>query len=339
VRLVDEAIDSGARQRLASAEVGLSVRTLQRWRAGVQDRRSEALRSPANQLSEAEVSHILTVVNSAEFRDLSPKQIVPTLADRHEYLASESTIYRLLRARGLLAHRSATRRPQNRATRQHVALGPNQVWSWDITYLRAPVGGTYYYLYLVVDIWSRKAVGWSVHEHESRDLAAELMQRACRDERAESVGLVLHSDNGAPMRGKTMLATLQHLGVIPSFSRPGVSDDNPFSEALFRTLKYRPGFPSKPFASLAASRAWVQGFIRWYNNVHLHSGIRFTTPAARHAGNDVAHLRARHALYQEARQRHPSRWSGDTRDWNRLETVVLNPDRDGCHGRPKASVH
>jgi putative transposase len=339
VRLVDEAIEAGARQRLACVEVGLSVRTLQRWRDSVQDRRGEALRSPTNRLSEAEVSRVLSVVNSVEFRDLSPKQIVPTLADRHEYLASESTIYRLLRARGQLAHRSATRRPQKRSTRQHVARGPNRVWSWDITYLRAPLRGTYYYLYLVVDVWSRKAVAWSVHESESRDLAAELIQRGCRDEKADSVGLILHSDNGAPMRGNTMLATLQQLGVIPSFSRPGVSDDNPFSESLFRTLKYRPGFPSKPFVSLAAARAWVDGFIRWYNTVHLHSGICFTTPAARHGGSDVAQLRARHAVYQEARRRHPSRWTGNTRNWNPIETVVLNPDRDGCHERRKASLH
>jgi transposase InsO family protein len=314
------------------------VRTLQRWRDSVQDRRGEALRLPANRLSEAEVTQVLSVVNSAEFRDLSPKQIVPALADRHEYLASESTIYRILRARGQLAHRSATRPAQNRATRQHVARGPNQVWSWDITYLRAMLRGTYYYLYLVVDVWSRKAVAWAVHEHESQDLAAELIQRACRDEHADSVGLILHSDNGTPMRANTMLAKLQQLGVVPSFSRPGVSDDNPFSESLFRTLKYCPSFPSKPFASLVAARAWVEGFVCWYNTVHLHSGIRFTTPAARHARSDVAQLLARHAVYQEARQRHPSRWSGNTRNWNPIETVILNPDRDGCHGRPKASL-
>jgi putative transposase len=339
VRLVDEAVASGARQRLACLEVGLSVRTLQRWRDSVQDRRGGASRSPGNQLSEAEVSRVLAVVNSAEFRDLSPKQIVPTLADRQQYLASESTIYRILHAHGQLAHRSAARAPQKRASRQHVATGPNQVWSWDITYLRAPVRGTYYYLYLVVDVWSRKAVAWSVHEHESRDLAAELMQRACRDEHAEAVGLILHSDNGAPMRGNTMLATLQQLGVVPSFSRPGVSDDNPFSESLFRTLKYRPGFPSKPFASLAAARTWVKAFVHWYNTVHLHSGICFTTPAARHERRDLAQLLARHAVYQEARQRHPSRWSGNTRNWNPIKTVVLNPDREGCRERRKAALH
>ena len=339
MRLVDEAVEAGARQRLACLEVDLSVRTLQRWRDSLQDRRGEAVRAPVNRLSEAEVTHVLKVVNSPEFRDLSPKQIVPTLADRNEYFASESTMYRILRAHGQLAHRSASRPAQRRATRQHVARGPNQVWSWDITYLRAPVRGTYYYLYLVVDVWSRKAVAWSVHEHESRDLAAELILRACRDEQADSVGLILHSDNGAPMRGNTMLATLQQLGVVPSFSRPGVSDDNPFSESLFRTLKYRPGFPSKPFASLAAARAWVEAFVRWYNTVHLHSGVRFTTPADRHAGRDVAQLQARHAVYQEARQRHPSRWSGDTRNWNRIKTVVLNPERDRCHERRKAALH
>jgi len=267
----------------------------------------------------------MAVVNSPEFRDASPKQIVPTLADRGVYLASESTIYRLLRARGLMRHRGASRPPQARASRQHVARGPNQVWSWDITYLRSPVRGAFYYLYLVEDVWSRRIVAWAIHERESHELAAELIQRACRDERCRA-GLILHSDNGAPMKGATMLATLQRLGVVPSFSRPGVSDDNPFSEALFRTLKYCPRFPSKPFPGLIAARAWVDGFVGWYNTEHLHSAIRFTTPAARHSGRDVAQLLARHAVYQMARRRHPHRWSGPTRNWSRIETVVLNPD-------------
>ena len=267
----------------------------------------------------------MAVVNSPEFRDASPKQIVPTLADRGVYLASESTIYRLLRARGLMTRRGASRPPQARASRQHVARGPNQVWSWDITYLRSLVRGLFYYLYLVEDVWSRQIVAWAVHERESHELAAELIRRACRDERCPP-GLILHSDNGAPMKGATMLATLQRLGVVPSFSRPGVSDDNPFSEALFRTLKYCPRFPRKPFASLDAARAWVGSFVPWYNTQHLHSAIRFTTPAARHTGRDIEQLFQRHAVYERARQRHPHRWSGPTRNWSRLETVILNPD-------------
>ena len=333
---VDEAIRAGARLRPACAEAGLSERTMQRWRKNDEDRRGRVTRSPSNRLSEEEVTKVLAVVNSPEFRDSSPKQIVPTLADRGEYLASESTIYRVLRARGLMAHRGASRPGQARPTRQHVAHGPNQVWSWDITYLRSPIRGAFYYLYLVEDVWSRRIVGWAVHERESHDLAAELIQRACRDQGAASVGMVLHSDNGAAMKGATMLATLQRLGVVPSFSRPGVSDDNPFSEALFRTLKYRPNFPSKPFASQTAAGEWVELFVSWYNTVHLHSGIRFTTPDARHSGRDLEQLARRHAVYQEARQRHPRRWTGPTRDWSHIATVVLNPDADRRAG-PKAA--
>jgi putative transposase len=325
MRLIHEAVGAGARQNRACAEVGLETRTLQRWRHIDDDHRGKRRVSPPNRLSEPEVAAIMTVVNSPEFRDASPKQIVPALADRGVYLASESTIYRLLRTRGLMKHRGASRPPQARASRQHVAHGPNQVWSWDITYLRSPVRGSFYYLYLVEDVWSRQIVAWAVHERESHELAAELIRRACRDEQCQA-GLILHSDNGAPMKGATMLATLQRLGVVPSFSRPGVSDDNPFSEALFRTLKYCPRFPNKPFASLAAARAWVGSFVPWYNTEHLHSAIRFTTPAARHTGRDIQQLLLRHGVYQAARRRHPHRWSGPTRDWTRIETVILNPD-------------
>jgi putative transposase len=334
MRLIDEAIRAGARQRLACVEVGIDERTLQRWRHIDDDRRGLTPGKASNRLSEHEVAKVLAVVNSPEFRDVSPKQIVPKLADRGLYLASESTIYRLLRARGLLRHRAASRPPQHRPSRQHVARGPNQVWSWDITYLRSPVRGAFYYLYLVEDVWSRQIVGWAVHERESPELAAELLHRARCDE-GGSLSLVLHSDNGGPMKGATMLATLQRLGVVPSFSRPGVSDDNPFSEALFRTLKYRPNFPTKPFVSLAAAHAWVEGFVRWYNTQHLHSAIRFTTPHARHSGRDVDQLARRHTVYEEARRRHPRRWSGTTRNWAHVQTVVLNPDAE-CRASKQA---
>jgi putative transposase len=139
--------------------------------------------------------------------------------------------------------------------------------------------------------------------------------------------LVLHSDNGAPMKGATMLATLQRLGVVPSFSRPGVSDDNPCSEALFKTLKYCPDFPSKPFESADEARGWVQTFARWYNEVHRHSALKFVTPAERHRGEDAAILERREQLYAAARDRHPERWSGPTRDWRRPDVVLLNPGR------------
>lgn len=317
---------AGARLDKICEHLGIDLRTLQRWRKSPVDRRGHAARSPANRLSDIERRRVLEVVNSPAFRDLSPKQIVPKLADDGTYLASESTIYRVLRAAGLLRHRAASRPANPRPQKEHVATGPNQVWSWDITYLRSPVRGAFYYLYLVEDVWSRKIVGCAVHERESHELAADLIATICEREGIHRGNLVLHSDNGAPMKGATMLATLQRLGVVPSFSRPGVSDDNPFSEALFRTLKYRPGFPSKPFASLDAARTWVGGFVAWYNHDHLHSGIRFVTAADRHAGRDVALLQKRRAVYAAARRRHPHRWSGPTRDWSWIATVALHPD-------------
>ncbi len=161
----------------------------------------------------------------------------------------------------------------------------------------------------MMDIYSRKIVAWEVHESESADLAAALIQRACLAEGCSQSQLVLHADNGGPMKGATMLAKLQWLGVIPSFSRPSVSDDNPYSESLFRTLKYTPAYPSKPFDSLASARNWVHGFMQWYNDSHCHSGIGFVTPASRHKGEDHAILAARKAVYEQAKAKHPERWS------------------------------
>ena len=327
IDLIDEAVQAGARQRSACEVLGLPERTLQRWRRSPEDRRLHVIRSAPNRLSDLERRQVVVTATSPEFRDLSPKQIVPRLADQGQYLASESTFYRVLRTEGLLAHRGAARPPSSsRAPRRHVANGVHQVWSWDITYLKAPVRGVFYFLYLIVDIWSRKIVGWEVHERESPELAAQLFARTCLQLDLDPAGLVLHSDNGGPMKGSTMLATLQRLGVVPSFSRPRVSDDNPYSEALFRTLKYRPEYPTKAFASLDEARAWVTHFVRWYNTEHLHSGLNFVTPEDRHAGRDAALLARRHHVYLKARALRPERWSQNTRDWSPVGAVYLNPD-------------
>lgn len=325
--LVSEAVEAGARQSRACEILGIDGRTVQRWkRQGIgEDSRAGPRREPPNKLSSEERSKVMTIMNDAQNRDLSPKQIVPKLADEGIYLASESTMYRLLRAEDQLAHRGAARAPEKRyRPEERLATGPNQVWSWDITYLRAPVRGMFYYLYLVVDVWSRKAVGWSVHDVESTKLAAELIERACLEEGVRP-GLVLHSDNGGPMKGATMLAKLRDLEVVKSFSRPRVSNDNPYSESLFRTLKYRPEFPRGGFTSLEAAREWVECFVRWYNTEHRHSGIKFVTPAQRHAGRDVEILAERKAVYAKACARHPERWTGSTRDWAPIEEVRLNP--------------
>ena len=206
------------------------------------------------------------------------------------------------------------------------ATAPNQVWSWDITFLATTVAGRFSRLYLVLDIYSRKIVGWEIHDNERAEYAAQLIRRACLAEGVREPGLVLHADNGSPMKGATMLTTLQRLGIVPSFSRPSVSNDNPYSESLFGTMKYIPAFPAKPFASLEAAREWVHGFVRWYNESHRHSGIQFVTPAERHGGQDVAILRKRQAVYEAAKQRHPERWSRASRNWEPVSEVWLNPE-------------
>ncbi len=178
-----------------------------------------------------------------------------------------------------------------------------------------------------MDIFSRKIIGWQIYESESGELAGDVMRDICAREAIKADQVVLHSDNGHPMKGATMLATLQALGVSPSFSRPAVSNDNPYSEALFKTLKYRPAYPNRAFESLLAARQWVGVFVQWYNEEHRHSAINFVTPAERHAGLDTALLEKRAIVYEAAKKRCPERWSGPTRNWQPILVVHLNPDQ------------
>lgn len=330
--LIEEAQQGGARIEKACEVIDLSVRTVQRWRkeGGGEDRRAGPKSPPPNKLAEAERDKALAVLGSPELCDLTPHQVVPRLADDGLYLASESTLYRLLREAEQLAHRQRSRPAQHQRPRALEATGPCQAWTWDITYLRTPIRGVFLYLYLILDIWSRKIVGAQVFAEESSHHAAALFEQACLDEELDPAGITLHSDNGGPMKGATMLATLQRLGVTASFSRPGVSNDNPFSEALFRTLKYRPEYPEGPFESLEAARAWVADFLTWYNEEHLHSALRFVTPTDRHTGRDVEILAHRKAVYEKAREQHPGRWSGKTRNWEPPGEVQLNPERSSA---------
>ena len=330
--LIEQAWRSGARLRVACALVGLHVRTLERWkRADGQhgDRRAAGKRRvtiPANKLSDAERAQVLQVLNSAPFKDLPPSQIVPRLADQGRYVASESTLYRLLRETGQLGHRRLERAAQQRhKPRALVATAPNQVYCWDITYLPTQVRGAYFYLYLFVDLFSRKIVGWQVFDCESAQLASELLVDICQRHGVVPDQLTVHSDNGAPMRGETMLVTMQRLGVAASRSRPAVSNDNPFSESLFRTLKYRPELPLKPLEDVLQARRWAHELVHWYNHEHHHSAIRFVTPQQRHERLDEAILNERAKVYAAARQANPNRWSGKARNWAPITEVNLNP--------------
>jgi transposase InsO family protein len=259
VELIKEAINAGARCKNACKELGVCLRTYQRWthEGSVKtDGRGNARRpEPVNKLNQEEREKILEICAREEYRSLPPSQIVPTLADKDTYIASESSFYRILKQANQLSHRGKAQAPRKVSRpKEYKATGPNQVWSWDITYMASTITGIFYRLYLVMDIYSRKIVGWEIHENETAEHASLLIRKACLAEGIREKGLVLHSDNGSPMKGATMLATLQRLGVVPSFSRPSVSDDNPYSESLFRTLKYTPAYPSKPFENLEAAR-------------------------------------------------------------------------------------
>lgn len=326
---ISETVLYGARKSQACQALGLKLRTIERWQnlgTGCEDKRNGPLQKPRNALSEKERTDILQCLNSPEYRNLSPNQIVPQLADKDEYLCSEKTMYRILKAEGQLTHRQKSKVPEKRFKPSHKARGPNQVYSWDITYLKTSVRGIFLYLYLAMDIWSRKIVGWQVHAEESMELGANFVEQVCQDMEIDPKGVVWHADNGGPMKGSTMLAKLQQLGLIPSFSRPQVSDDNPFSEALFRTLKYRPEYPTKPFANIEEARAWVEQFALWYNTQHRHSSIRFVTPDERHYGKEKNILARRQQVYQRAREKHPERWSRQCRNWEPIGEVYLNPD-------------
>jgi transposase InsO family protein len=258
---------------------------------------------------------------------MPPSQIVPILADRGRYLASESSFYRVLREADQLAHRGKAKAPRHHRPTPLQASAANQLWSWDITYLATTVKGWFFYLYLIMDVYSRKIVGWEVFDTESAEHAASVFHKAHLREGVGAESLALHSDNGSPMKGATMLATLQRLGVMPSFSRPSVSNDNPYSEALFKTLKYHPGFPDIPFDSLQQAREWVAGFQHWYNEVHRHSALKFVTPGQRHRGEDIAILAQRNTLYATAKVQRPERWSGPSRNWEHENIVYLNPNK------------
>ncbi len=330
IELVNQARSLGARQDKACDAIGISAKTLQRWEqpGNVQDGRVEAKHEPKNKLTELERQRVIKVANDAEFTHLAPTQIVPKLADKGLYIASESTFYRVLNENNQLKHRDKSKPTRKVAKPKALtASAPNRIYTWDITYLPSQVKGLFFYLYLVLDIYSRKIVGWQVHSEELSVLAADLMVDICRREGIERNQVTLHSDNGSPMKGATMLATLQELGVVPSFSRPSVSNDNPFSESVIRTLKYRPEYPEKAFSDLSAARGWVKKFVQWYNNEHCHSGIKFVTPTQRHLGEDVEILANRRLVYQKAKTQNPERWSRDIRNWDQIRDVYLNPEK------------
>jgi len=342
IRIAHEA---GARLSPACETAGIDVRTLQRWQAKqglvTGDGRPDAVHpAPGHALTQAERAEILRLANEPRFADVPPARIVPMLADEGVYVASESTFARVLRGHGQSAHRGRAKAPRaSRPPTTHIATAPSQVWCWDMTYLPAIVLGCWFHLYLILDLYSRKIVGWEVHETDDANHAAHLLRRTALSEGVAALAVkpLLHGDNGSTLKATTVLAMLHWLGIEPSYSRPRVSDDNAYAEALFRTAKYRPEFPASGFENLAAARLWAAAFVHWYNVEHRHSGIRYVSPEQRHTGADRTILAARHAVYLDARQRHPARWSRHTRNWEPIDAVTLNPERDSlvaAHTQP-----
>lgn len=327
---------AGARLAPACSLAGIDLRTFQRWRTGDgqvrADHRPAAIRSrPLHTLSDAERARMVDLANEPRFASTPPARIVPALADEGIYVASESSFHRVLRQHGQMRRRGRACPPRSAGLPStHVATAPGQVWCWDVTFLRARVQGRWFYLFLILDLFSRKIVGHEVHETDQAEHAAHLVRRTALAEgiHAHAHRPVLHGDNGPSVKGTTVLAMLHWLGITPSHSRPRVSDDNAYAEALFRTAKYRPDFSAAGFADLIEAQQWAARFVHWYNHEHRHSGIRYVTPAQRHAGDDGPLLAARHALYQQAREANPRRWSGQTRNWTPIGAVTLNPERD-----------
>jgi transposase InsO family protein len=330
VELVTEASSNGCRIKVSCRDLEIDIKTFFRWKKDPVDKRRGPLTEPRNKLSIEEKDELIKVTNSKEYMDYSPWIIVSKLADAGKYIASESTFYKVLKERKQLKHRGETKPANRYRPAPLVAYGPNEIWSWDITYLKTLVRGQYYYTYLMMDIWSRRIVGFDIKEEESMDYSSKLMSKLCHNEGIKKKQLVLHSDNGGPMKGATMLATLEKLGVAASFSRPRVSNDNPYSESLFKTLKYCPKYPER-FQSVEEAKRWMIIFTDWYNN-HPHSGIKFVSPNERHEGLDVEILKNRQEVYKKAKARNPERWSNrKTRNWDREEKVYLNhlqKDRD-----------
>ena len=327
--LIESALKQGCGKEKACEALGISLRTWERWKKGnLEDKRKGPKTKPANKMTEEEQKKVLMIATSKKYQDLSPAQIVPLLADQGHYVASESTFYRVLHQEEMVQHRSAWKPTRHHKPKAITATGPNQVWSWDITYLMSVIERRFFYLYMVEDVYSRKIVGWDIFEKESSAYASLVIEDASRKEKINKNQLTIHSDNGSPMKGAMLLATLERLGVARSFSRPGVSDDNPYIESLFRTLKYRPEFPKKPFVNMEEAWSWVSQFVNWYNNIHLHSGIRFVTPSQRHRNEDKTILENRRKVYKKAQRKNPNRWTQNIRNWDPIKEVNLNPEKE-----------
>lgn len=322
--MVDESNKNGCRLKIACDDLSIDFKTFKRWKFSTIDKRRGPISEPKNKLSKAVKEEIIKIATSKDYCDDSPWSIVAKLADKGRYIASESSFYKILKEKRLLQHRGKSKPASRNKPESLVANGPNEIWSWDITYLKTVVRGQYFFLYLFMDIFSRKIIGYDIHDEEGMQHSSRLVEQLCKNEGIDEGQLVLHADNGGSMKGATMLATLEKLGVAASFSRPRVSNDNPYSESLFKTLKYCPKYPDR-FESIEEAKKWMMLFTNWYNEKHLHSGIKYVTPSERHQGLDIEILKQRKEIYEKAKIQYPERWTNrSVRNWEREEKVYLN---------------
>lgn len=323
IELIDEAVEAEARLQKACEALEISVATYRRWKKGsLVDQRKGAEKYVARKLSTVEEQEILNQCNNDEYKDDNPWKIHASLLDKGIYIASVSTFYRVLRRQGLIHKRGKGRCGHSYSKPPAlIASGPNQVWCWDITWVKSDVKGLYYYSYVIIDIWDRSIVKWSIHDREDESLARELFVRATRDN--PTPHLFVHSDNGTPMKGTSLLGLFHELGIVNSYSRPRISNDNPFIESFFKTLKYNVGYP-KNFKSIKYARIWFSRFIHWYNNEHAHSGTHFITPAQLRNGDYTGIIKRRNTVLQQARQKHPERFGKTLKQYPAEHVVVLN---------------
>jgi putative transposase len=296
-----------------------------RWSDKAKPRGSTPLRKHPLALSEIERQRVLNTLRSKRFVDKSPGEIVPILLDEGVYLCSERTMYRILK------DASEIRERRQRAAQSHfkkpelLALGPNEVWSWDITKLKGSRKWSYYYLYVILDIYSRYVVGWMVADRESAELAKRLISKACEKQNIQPNQLTLHADRGTSMKSKAVAYLLADLGVTKTHSRPYTSDDNPYSESQFKTLKYCPQFPER-FGCIEDANVFCRAFFRWYNDEHRHSGINRLTPKSLHQGFAKAVLEKRERVLEKAFSDHPERFKNKKPTGGKLpEKVWINP--------------
>jgi putative transposase len=282
-------------------------------------------RSPARRLQDEEKMAVLARLHEERFQDCSPAQVYAALLDEGQYHCSIRTMYRLLAAEGESRERRDQLSRPGYAKPELLATGPNQLWSWDITKLRGPVKWTFYYLYVILDVFRRYVTGWMIAYRESAELAKHLIEQSCEKQNIQPGQLTIHADRGSSMTSKSVALLLSDLGVVKTHSRPHVSDDNPYSESHFKTLKYRPGFPDR-FGSIEEARLFCVEFFPWYNHEHHHSGLKLMTPATVHYGQAEELRSRRQSVLDAAYQAHPERFVKRPPQHPSLpEAVWINP--------------